>query len=70
MNINIKSVNYDAGTGIGVLVLCAGLFLVVGWIMNIAALFSAPAIAAWSGMEIARVIGVFVAPIGGILGWF
>lgn len=70
MDNNIKSVNLDADTVIGFLVLCVALFLAVGWIMNIAALFSAPAIVAWSGMEIARVIGVFVAPLGGVLGWF
>ena len=44
-----------------------------GWAgsyMNLMGLVSAGALATWGGMEIARVIGVVVFPLGGLLGWF
>ena len=40
---------------------------VIGWIFNIIDLAHAHAI---TGMVILRAIGVFVAPLGAILGWF
>lgn len=47
------------------------LILFVGWFVNIYKLVSVGlALSSWGGMEIARVIGVFVAPLGGFLGWF
>lgn len=52
-----------------------GMILVVlfagGWIANVYKIFtSATEIAQWGGMEIARVIGVFLAPLGAVLGFF
>lgn len=41
----------------------------VGWIMNIAKIFGAD-FAHITGPLILRIIGIFVAPIGAILGWF
>ena len=41
-----------------------------GWVMNIVALVHAPAIALWGGLEVMRVIGIFAAPLGAILGLF
>ena len=46
------------------------LTLFYGWVMNILALFHAPAIALWGGLEVMRVIGIFAAPLGAILGLF
>ena len=44
------------------------LFLLVGWILNIVKLcdcdFQTPA-----KEEVVRIIGIFVAPVGGIIGW-
>ncbi len=39
----------------------------IGWVMNIIKLVSCDWII--SGEEVLRIIGIFVAPIGGILGW-
>lgn len=46
--------------------LILALFLCAGWIMNIIKIVE------WSdstGMLAARIIGAFIAPLGGILGW-
>ncbi|HGM6831998.1 TPA: hypothetical protein ACKQCE_000532 [Serratia marcescens] len=44
---------------------------VIGWIMNIWKIIdSGFVLAEWGGMQVARVIGVFVAPLGAVLGWF
>lgn len=40
--------------------------VLTGWVLNIYKLFHAPEI---HGMEIARAVGVFMAPLGSILGW-
>lgn len=42
-----------------------------GWIANIVKIINGGfVLAQWGGMEVARVIGVFVAPLGAILGYF
>lgn len=41
-----------------------------GWVVNIIAVVHAPALAMWGGLEVMRVIGIFVAPLGAILGLF
>ena len=43
---------------------------IIGWVMNIVELVNAPALAQWGAMEVLRVVGIFVAPLGGVLGWF
>jgi hypothetical protein len=43
--------------------------LVIGWIMNIVALVGGPELAQWTTLEVLRVVGIFVAPLGGVLGW-
>lgn len=45
------------------------LALVIGWVMNIVELTNAPAIVQWGAMEVLRVVGIFLAPLGGVLGW-
>lgn len=52
----------------GFLAVIAG---IIGWIMNIWKIIdSGFVLAEWGGMQVARVIGVFVAPLGAVLGWF
>ena len=42
----------------------------VGWFLNIAKIFQIGfEVAHWTSFEIARVIGVFLAPLGAVLGW-
>ncbi|CFR14722.1 hypothetical protein [Yersinia frederiksenii] len=42
-----------------------------GWIANIYKLATyGLALADWGGMQVARVIGIFVAPLGAVLGFF
>lgn len=38
-----------------------------GWVLNIIKLCSADGM---GGMEMARAVGIFVAPLGAVLGWF
>ncbi len=45
---------------LGVLALC------YGWVMNIVAIWNTQAL---TGILIARVIGTFIAPLGGVLGY-
>jgi hypothetical protein len=45
------------------------LAMVIGWILNIVKLVQSEFVIT-SGMSIARAIGVFVAPLGSILGFF
>lgn len=43
----------------------------IGWVINIVKIVSSGfVIAEWGGMEVARIIGVLVAPLGAVLGWF
>lgn len=47
-----------------------GLLAFIGWILNIIKIIgSGFVLAEWGGMEVARIIGVFVAPLGAVLGW-
>jgi hypothetical protein len=42
-----------------------------GWCANVYKIFdSGFMLAEWGGMEVMRVIGVFVAPLGAVLGFF
>ena len=42
----------------------------IGWVMNIGALLGAGALVTWSGLEVLRVIGIFLVPAGAVMGWF
>lgn len=55
--------------GIGILLTLTVVIvlLVIGWVMNIVELAHTTEI---TGMVVVRAIGVFLAPLGGILGWF
>ncbi|HEJ7888695.1 hypothetical protein [Serratia quinivorans] len=48
-----------------------GIAAVIGWIMNVWKIIDTGfVLAEWGGLQVARVIGVFVAPLGAVLGWF
>lgn len=53
---------------------CFWLACIIGWIMNactaIKALITLPHLADMTGLLIAQLIGVPIAPLGVILGWF
>lgn len=42
----------------------------IGWVMNIVTVFNSGPIAEWTATTLVRIIGIFVAPIGAVLGWF
>ncbi|HCL6058150.1 hypothetical protein HVX64_23815 (plasmid) [Citrobacter sp. RHB20-C16] len=50
---------------IGLAILMAG-----GWVMNLAKLISGGDLQFNAGMTLARVVGIFVVPVGSILGFF
>lgn len=43
--------------------------VILGWILNFVAILKGPPMALWAGMEIARLIGVFIPIVGAILGY-
>lgn len=53
------------GNVIGLVIMLAAL---VGWVMNIVHLINDNTMA--MGMVVARVVGIFVAPLGAVLGYF
>ena len=45
--------------------------MLCGWVANIVKLVGVGfTVSEWGGFEVARVIGVFVAPLGAVLGFF
>lgn len=47
-----------------------GIAGLIGWILNIVKIFQIPmSLGDWGAFEIARVVGVFLAPLGAVLGW-
>lgn len=55
----------------GLVVIGLWVAMIVGWVMNIVALIGfSGTIATMGALEIARIIGIFVAPLGSILGLF
>lgn len=55
------------GVALFLTVLIAMVLGFIGWLMNIVKLIQADA---FTGLEVGRAIGIFLAPIGAILGWF
>ena len=42
-----------------------------GWVANIYKIITAGlSVAEWGGLEVARIVGIFVPPLGSILGFF
>lgn len=60
------------GLGIAGILLSVAAFvgLVIGWFMNIFKLIDMLGDPALTPMFIARIVGIPVGPLGGILGWF
>lgn len=64
---DVKSTIVGAAWAMWVSACIAGL---VGWVQNIVKIFQIPmSLGDWGAFEIARVIGVFLAPLGAVLGW-
>lgn len=55
-------------TAVELVFVLVALFSAIGWIWNIVKIIGSDF--ALNGMLIARVIGVFVAPVGAVLGYF
>lgn len=62
--------DYQTGEKFGVMfIIVIWLFMLVGWVMNLVKLFG------MAGQNIdtsfiLRILGVILAPIGGVMGWF
>lgn len=61
----MKSTDY--GLGVSIFALLLFVAAVYGWVCNIISIIHADGV---TGMVIARVAGVFVAPLGAVLGYF
>lgn len=45
--------------------------LLIGWLVNIYTIATSDVgISEYGAVEILRIVGIFIAPLGGILGWF
>ena len=53
-----------------ILIFAVAILGFIGWVMNIVAVFKLAAISTWGGLEVARIVGIFIAPLGSLLGWF
>jgi len=62
---NKKNVNPVLGLGLIAIIIAA----FVGWVLNIATLFSMPWVSETAGMLVVRVIGVIIPFIGAVLGY-
>lgn len=55
----------------GALVIVATILaMAAGWCMNIYTIATSPEIFPLTGMMILRIVGIFVAPLGGVIGYF
>lgn len=50
-----------------VFIIISGL-MAIGWVLNIIELYNIETLT-YNGKEVLRIIGIFVPPIGGIMGW-
>lgn len=64
----MKSSSFDFGWVGGVIAFFIFGLFVAGWVMNIIEIFGSD-FSQITGMLVIRVIGVFLAPIGAIVGW-
>ncbi|MFY3528582.1 hypothetical protein ACOS81_19820 [Escherichia coli] len=53
-----------------VMIVGLAIFLLGGWIMNLVKLVNDGDLQSHAGVTLARVVGVFIVPVGGILGFF
>ena len=61
-----KSKNYGVGASIAFLVILA--LFIIGWILNIIDLIKMDI--ELTGVVILKIIGIFIVPLGSIMGWF
>lgn len=64
--------NIGAASICGILVFWLAIVVTIGmgWVMNIMALFNSAGPVLETGVGIVRLIGVFIVPVGAIMGWF
>lgn len=61
--------NYCTGYGaVGLLYVILVIACVVGWVMNIIKLVGSD-FTTLDGMEVLRIVGIFIGPLGGVLGY-
>lgn len=63
------SLGDEIGIGRAIFWVLVVLFIISGWIMNISEITSLESIE-FKGEHILRIIGIFLAPTGAIMGWF
>lgn len=64
MKNTIMMIPFIAYFGVAILAL-------VGWVMNIMKIVNSGfELSQWGGLEVLRVVGVFLAPLGAVLGFF
>lgn len=70
-SVGENDMKFNYGSGSAIFVFIIALVGVGGWVANIVKLINTGfVIAEWGGLEVARIIGIFVAPLGSILGFF
>lgn len=64
-----RNISIKVGTAGMLIWLALFLMLAIGWVMNIVTIAHSN-FSDLTGMLVLRTIGVFFAPLGGVLGWF
>lgn len=55
----------------GIVIVLLALLGAGGWVANVYKIFTTGfEVAQWGGLEVMRIVGVFVAPLGAVLGFF
>lgn len=67
---HVQAMAEDIIKGLWVLNGDAILAMAAGWCMNIYTIATSPEIFPLTGMMILRIVGIFVAPLGGVIGYF
>lgn len=65
-----SNASHAMGLSIIFLYLAGVTILAIGWVLNIVKLFDVGPMAGWTFFEVLRIIGIFLAPLGGLMGWF
>lgn len=53
---------------LGIIYIALGFAAILGWVMNLIAVFGAD-LSAVSGEEVLRIVGIVLSPIGAFMGW-
>jgi hypothetical protein len=65
----MSSVQDKLTVGTALLAITVVVGFAYGYIANIVNIIHGPALSAWGGIQVLEVIGVFVAPLGALLGY-